>query len=155
MEKQLKCAEYFYSENFGYLATLHPDCKVTGNSGYAKLYECSCCGRTFRGGINGAVECDDDRQEYEETQNCMICTQTKTPFSWYLKQIGILHLKFCHDNWNYRKKMKPILTDCCKKFGLKTNYANFEKLKDVAIRNAKCIPTDIQKIIDNENQEAL
>lgn len=156
MDKKIRCFTCYNFQDFGYLTRFHSDCKIVGNSGSKKLYECTCCHKTFRGGLNGAIEWSDDMgtyDEYEELENFTLCTLQKLPFSWYIKQINILHHKYASDGWNYNQKMKPILLGCCNKFGLKANKFNFEKLSDVAIRKTKCIPWDIQKLIDNENEK--
>lgn len=156
MDKKLICFTSYYSQKFGYLTRLHPDCKIVGNYGNEKQYECRCCHKTFRGGLNGAIEWTDDMgtyEDYEELENFTLCTNLKFPFSWYIRQINVLHHKYASDNWNYNERMKPVLLACCKKFGLKTNEINFEKLRDVAIRKTKFIPSDIQKILEKENED--
>ena len=140
-----------YLQSLGYLTTLHANCRIIDNSG-GKLYECSCCNKTFRGGINGAIEWNENMgkyEEYEELENYKLCMQEKIPFKWYLKQIRIIHHKYVH-SWKYDKKMNLLLTACCHAFGLQANKKEFEKLKDVAIRQTKCVPYDIQKMIDDD-----
>lgn len=148
-EDNIVCVKSHYMQNFGYLSTVHLKCEVVGKTGGVNIYKCSCCGDEFRGGINGAFEVD-NLNDYEETQNFIYCTDENFPFGWYLKQISILHHKYCHSAWNYNERMKPILTDCCKKFNLAVNKMNFERLTDAAVR--KIIHKDIQTIIDNDKK---
>jgi hypothetical protein len=72
MNKKMKCFTCYYSQELGYLTRLHPDCKITGNSGSEKMYECTRCHRTFRGGLNGAIEWSDEMGPTRNMKNWKI-----------------------------------------------------------------------------------